>query len=46
MEAARVRLTVLFSLLGAEALAAAVATLVIARTVVQPGERIQVPTES
>lgn len=37
IEAARVQLTVLFALLGAEALAAAVATLLIARVVTQPG---------
>lgn len=46
IEAARVQFTVLFALLGAEALAAAVATLLIARVVTQPGERIQVPAQS
>lgn len=43
LEAARVQLTVLFALLGAGALAAALATLLIARAVIQPGERIRVP---
>lgn len=43
LEAARVQLTVLFALLGAGALAAALVTLLIARVVIQPGERIRVP---
>lgn len=43
IEAAQVQLTVLFALLGAEALAATVAALLIARVVVRPGERVQVP---
>jgi len=43
LEAAVVQLTVLFALLGAGALAAAMATLLIARAAIQPGERIQLP---
>lgn len=44
IEAAQVQLTVLFALLGAEALAAATATLLVAGAAIQPGERVQVPT--
>lgn len=40
IEAAQVQLTVLFLLLGAEAIAAIVATHLVARTLVAPGERI------
>lgn len=43
LEAAQVQLTVLFALLGVEALAAALTTLMVARTVIRPGERIELP---
>lgn len=43
LEAAQVQLTGLFALLGAEALAAALTTLLISRAVIHPGERIEAP---
>ena len=43
LRAAWVQLTVLFALLGAEALAATVTTVLVARAVTRPGERIEPP---
>lgn len=45
IEAAQVQLTVLFLLLGAESIAAIVATHLVANALVAPGERIQLETQ-
>lgn len=43
VDAARVQLTVLFALLGVEALAAVVTTLQVGRSAVRPGQRVEAP---
>ena len=46
VEAAQVQLTVLFSLLGAQAIAATVSAISVGRSFVGPGERIVLPVEA
>lgn len=46
VEAAQVQLTVLFALLGAEALAATFITMLVTRAVIRPGERIDPPART